>query len=63
MHIVVFTIRRNITWLVSAACWETNAQRIVVVKLEKCRALGRSDHGCKHNGQMGVYLVSCNDVD
>jgi hypothetical protein len=39
------------------------AQRIVVVHLGRCRPLGRSKHGCRYNDQMGVCLVSCNDVD
>jgi hypothetical protein len=40
-----------------------NAQKIVVVNLERCRPLGRSKRECKYNYQMGVYLVSCKDMD
>ena len=40
-----------------------NSQRIVVVNLDRCRPLGKSKRGCKYNDQMGLYLVSYNDVD
>jgi len=42
---------------------QINAQRIVVINLERYRTFGRSKRGCKYNDQMGVHLVNCNDVD